>query len=178
MRLRSVYSIRIYELLKQYQRIGKITITIDGLRSMLGIEPKEYHLYGDFKRFVILVAHKEINEKTDISFEFREKKLGRKVNEIEFIINRKETENKGKKLKRQREVKKRDNEDKTKARRQQKIDDYLAQLSPEEQAALNAEAEAIARKEGSAFMKERKIAEHILKGYRLEIIGKRLAQRS
>jgi len=180
MRLRSVYSIRIYELLKQYQRIGKRTITIDGLRSMLGIEPKEYHLYGDFKRFVILVAHKEINEKTDISFDFREKKLGRKVNEIEFVINKKETESKSERLKRQREAKKRERkeqDDTEKALQRQRIDDYLAQLSPEEQKALTAEAETLARKEGSAFMKERKITEPILNGYRLEIIGKRLAKR-
>ncbi len=179
-RLKSVYSIRIYELLKQYQNIGKRTITIDGLRSMLRIEPKEYRLYGDFKRKVIMVAYREINEKTDISFEYKEKKLGRKVNEIEFIINKKETESKSEKLKRQREAKKREKkaqEDNEKALWQQKIDGYLAQLSPEEMKALTAEAEALARREGSAFMKERKIAEPVLSGYRREIIGKRLRRK-
>ena len=180
MKLRSIYSIRIYELLKQYQNIGKRGITIESLRKMLGIEPDEYKTYNNLKRKVIMVAHKEINEKTDIAFEFREIKLGRKVNEIEFVINRKETESKSEKLKRREDARKQKQEaqeNKEKTLRRQRIDDYLAQLSPEELEALNAEAEAIARKEGSAFMKERKIAEHILNGYRLEIIEKRLAKR-
>jgi len=179
-RLKSVYSIRIYELLKQYQNIGKRTITIESLRHMLGINPKEYRQYNHFKERVIAAAHKEINEKTDISFDFREKKLGRKVNEIEFVINKKETESKSERLKRQRGAKKRERkeqDDTEKALQRQRIDDYLAQLSPEEQKALTAEAETLARKEGSAFMKERKIAEHILNGYRLEIIRKRLTKR-
>jgi len=175
--LKSSYSIRIYELLKQYQSIGRRAVTIELLRKMLGIDSNEYKTYNNLKRKVLMVAHKEINEKTDLCFEFREIKLGRKVNEIEFVINKKETESKSERLKRQREAKKQEKEDKEKAQRRQKIDDYLAQLSPEEQAALDAEAEAIARKEGSAFMNGRKIAEHILNGYRLEIIGKRLAKR-
>ncbi|MGV8027396.1 MAG: RepB family plasmid replication initiator protein [Anaerolineaceae bacterium] len=173
-RLKSVYSIRIYELLKQYQSIGKRTITIELLKNMLRIGPKEYVLYGHFKDRVLNVAYKEINEKTDIAFEFREKKLGRKVNEIEFVIDKKETESKSNELKRQREVRKQEKEDKKKALRQQKIDGYLAKLSPEEQAALTAEAEAMARQEGNVFLKGRKIPEQILNGYRLEIIDKRL----
>jgi len=176
--LRSTYSIRIYELLKQYQNIGRRAVTIELLRKMLGIDSNEYKTYNNLKRKVLMVAHKEINEKTDIAFEFREKKLGRKVNEIEFVINRKETESKSEKLKRRddaRKQKQEAQEDKEKALLRQRIDDYLAQLSPEEQEMLTAEAEAIARKEGSAFMKERKITEPVLNGYRLEIVKKRLA---
>jgi hypothetical protein len=78
-------------------------------------------------------------------------------------------------LKRQREAKKREKEDKKKTLRQQKIDDYLAQLSPEEQAELTAEAEAMAREDGGAFMKDREISEPMLNAYRLKIIVKRLA---
>jgi len=174
--LKSTYSIRIYELLKQYQNIGKRVITIESLRKMLGIDPKEYKTYNNLKRKVILVAHKEINDKTDISFEFREIKLGRKVNEIEFIIQKKETENKSEELKRQREARKQEKENKKKALQQKKIDGYLAQLSPEEQAALTAEAEAMAREEGGAFLKDRGISEPILNAYRWKIIEKRLAQ--
>lgn len=99
------------------------------------------------------------------------------MNEIEFVINRKETESKSNELKRQREAKKQEKEDKKKALRQQKIDSYLAQLSPEELEAITAEAEAMARQEGNVFLKGRKIPEQILNGYRLEIIGKRLAKR-
>ncbi|HNC30485.1 MAG TPA: replication initiation protein, partial [Cyclobacteriaceae bacterium] len=66
--LRSSYSIRMYELLKQYEKIGKRNMTVSELRYLLGIEEREYKLYGDFKRKVLLVAHKEIAERTDIRF--------------------------------------------------------------------------------------------------------------
>ena len=84
--LKSGYSLRIYELLKQYYSIGERTFTIEKLRYILAIEDQEYPLYADFKRYIIKQAQKEINIKTDISFEFEEIKIGRKVNSIKFII--------------------------------------------------------------------------------------------
>lgn len=86
-RLNSVYSIRIYELLKQYERIKKRKLTLMELRAFLGIEPTKYKQYGHFKSKVLLVAQNEINNNTDISFLFNEIKTGRKVTSIEFIIN-------------------------------------------------------------------------------------------
>ena len=82
----SNYSCRIYELLKQYESIGERTIIIEALRTMFCIEPEEYKLYGDFKRKVILQAQKEINNNSDICFDFEEIKTGRKVTSIKFII--------------------------------------------------------------------------------------------
>ncbi|MCP4344997.1 MAG: replication initiation protein [Desulfobacterales bacterium] len=86
-RLKSSYSIRIYELLKQYEFIGERTFNLEELRRILGIEPEEYELYSNFKNRVLKPSQKEINsKKTDISFEFQEKKKGRKVAEIVFKI--------------------------------------------------------------------------------------------
>ncbi|MEW4267115.1 replication initiation protein [Priestia aryabhattai] len=85
-RLNSVYSIRIYELLKQYERLRKRELTLEELRHFLAIEPAKYKQYGHFKSKVLAVAQKEINNKTDIHFEFVEIKTGRKVTSIEFII--------------------------------------------------------------------------------------------
>ncbi|MFE4036281.1 replication initiation protein [Priestia sp. YIM B13489] len=85
-RLNSVYSIRIYELLKQYERLRKRELTLEELRHFLAIEPTKYKQYGHFKSKVLAVAQKEINNKTDIHFEFVEVKTGRKVTSIEFII--------------------------------------------------------------------------------------------
>jgi plasmid replication initiation protein len=85
-RLNSVYSIRIYELLKQYERIRKRKLTLEELRYFLGIEKDKYKLYGHLKNKVLLVAQKEINEKTDIQFTFNEIKSGRKVTGFEFDI--------------------------------------------------------------------------------------------
>jgi hypothetical protein len=85
-RLKSSFSIRIYELLKQYEKIGNIKITVESLRHFLNIDDIKYKLYGDFKRKTILVAQAELKEKTDVYFEFEEKKIGNKVIEINFII--------------------------------------------------------------------------------------------
>lgn len=84
--LRSVYSIRIYELLKQYEKIGNRTIEIGKLKEMFQIKPNEYTRYNDFKRFVIIQAQKELPLKTDLNFDFIEIKTGRKVTSLKFYI--------------------------------------------------------------------------------------------
>lgn len=84
--LKSSFSIRMYELLKQYVKIGKRKFDINTLKRQLGIEKELYDRYYDFKKRVILTAQRELNEKTDISFEFVEKKMGRKVVELQFTI--------------------------------------------------------------------------------------------
>jgi len=89
LKLRSVYAVRMYELLKQYESVGKRIIDLKELKEMLGIE-NEYKLYGHFKSKVLMKAQKELKEKTDIYFDFAEIKKGRKVVALEFIIRRKE----------------------------------------------------------------------------------------
>lgn len=95
MQLRSVYSIRIYELLKQYAQIGARFFDLADLKFILGIEKNEYERYGHFKSKVLKVAQKELAEKTDISFDFEEIKSGRKVAKINFIIQKREVEVQG-----------------------------------------------------------------------------------
>ncbi|MBF0467166.1 MAG: replication initiation protein [Nitrospirae bacterium] len=56
------------------------------LRKVLGISDKEYKLYGDFKRAVLLTAQTELAAKTDISFTFDEKKTGRAVTGLVFHV--------------------------------------------------------------------------------------------
>ena len=82
------YHIRIYKLLKKYQKIGNRQISIIELKEMLGIESTKYKLYTDFKRWVIHTAQSNINAKTDIYFEYEEIKSGRKITDINFIIKR------------------------------------------------------------------------------------------
>lgn len=86
MQLKSRYSTRIYELLKQYQKIGYREFSIDEFRAVIGLQQDEYKLYGHLKSRVIQSAQQELKEKTDISFEFEEIKTGRKVTAIRFII--------------------------------------------------------------------------------------------
>lgn len=84
--LRSSFSIRIYELLKQYQKIGFRIFNVNELRKILGIEDSKYSLYSNFKNKVLLVAQSELAEKTNITFDIEEIKDGRKVARLKFII--------------------------------------------------------------------------------------------
>jgi hypothetical protein len=88
MQFKSVYSIRIYMLCKQYQSIGKRLVEVDELRKKLGIEVGQYKLYGHFKSRVLEQAQKEINNLSDIEIQFEEIKQARKVTEILFLINK------------------------------------------------------------------------------------------
>lgn len=96
LKLTSVYSIRIYELLKQYEGMideSKLSHTkrkfnIDELKKVLGIEDGEYQLYGHFKNKIILKAQKDLESETDIRFEIEEEKSSRKITSIIFLIYR------------------------------------------------------------------------------------------
>jgi len=84
-RLRSVYSVRFYELLKQYQSVGSRYFDLDELRSLLGISDTTFKLYGHFKARVIEKAKAELKN-TDISFTYEPVKTVRRVTGINFFI--------------------------------------------------------------------------------------------
>lgn len=86
--LRSQFSMRIYELLKQYERIGRRTLKVEKLKQILKLEDK-YKSYNRFKVKVIIKAQTDLKENCDIEFDFREIKAGRRVDEIEFLIKKK-----------------------------------------------------------------------------------------
>ncbi|MBY0018452.1 replication initiation protein [Bacillus cereus] len=91
-KLKSTYAIRIYELLKQYEHIKERTISLENLRYYLDAIDV-YPNYANFKQRVLKPSQKELNQKTDISFEFEEIKLGRKVQKIRFIIRSQKRKN-------------------------------------------------------------------------------------
>jgi hypothetical protein len=84
MRLQSVFSIRIYEILKQYLKIGERVIKLDALRAMLGVSEK-YPRYPNVRQRILEPAKKELSQ-TDISFTYEPIKTGRRVTAIRFII--------------------------------------------------------------------------------------------
>lgn len=84
----SVYSLRIYELLAQYQISGAVEIEIDELRRILNLEQK-YSTFGELKRSVIDVAIREINEYSNLNVKYGERKRGRKVVSIQFSFETK-----------------------------------------------------------------------------------------
>jgi plasmid replication initiation protein len=90
-KLKSSYAIRIYELLKQYEKMKERTFSLKDLRRSLGAEGV-YPAYGNFKQRVLVAAQMEISHKTDISFEIEEIKEGRRVEKVKFIISTKKLE--------------------------------------------------------------------------------------
>ena len=85
--LKSKYSIRIYEILKSNEFKNNIQIELDELKNMVGAKAEYLKVYADFKNKVLIQAQKELIEKTDISFEFKEIKTSRKVTSIKFYIH-------------------------------------------------------------------------------------------
>jgi len=84
--LTSTHAQRIYELLKQYEhsKQKERTLTIDNLKKMLGID-KKYARYIDFKRKVLDIALKQIEEYTTLRYQWEGKKTGRKITSIHFF---------------------------------------------------------------------------------------------
>ncbi len=85
--LSSVYSVRMYELLKQYEKIGKRFFSLEDLRTKLAIEPSEYLKYNHFKDKVLLKAQGDLGHNTDIAFRMDEHKQGKRVTAITFFIS-------------------------------------------------------------------------------------------
>jgi len=87
-RLRSTYSIKLYELCKQYQNTRQKyrDITLKMLKVYFDIGEGKYKLYGHLKSKVIVPAIREISEKTDIIIKMEEMKKGRAVASIRFFI--------------------------------------------------------------------------------------------
>jgi len=88
MKLKSFYSLRLYELIKQYESFNERTFDIKELRELLGIAENKYKKYNDFKKKVLLVATNEITQKTDLVTSFEEIKSQRKITRIKFVFHR------------------------------------------------------------------------------------------
>jgi plasmid replication initiation protein len=82
-RLRSAYSIRLYELLSQYRNIGHRTFELAALQQLLG---SNYEFYANFKDKVLTIAKRDLDANTDITFEYQEIKTARKVTALKFSI--------------------------------------------------------------------------------------------
>jgi len=89
--MRSSYSKRMYLLLKEYSKIGMRTFNVEELQEILKV-PKSLKNYADFKRKTLKRAEADINKFTDLEVSFTEKKRGRKVIEITYIIKKNHTD--------------------------------------------------------------------------------------
>lgn len=80
LRLKSPNQIRMYEILKQYEGLGKREITIVELRELIGIDKKEYSGrtgWSDFKKYVLDSCQQALKENTDICYTYERGKTGK-----------------------------------------------------------------------------------------------------
>ena len=133
-RLKSNYSLRIYEILKSYEWVNEYVFDIEEFKQIIGvstaksgkIENDLYDRYYDFRKYVLLVAQKELAENTDISFTFEEIRKRRKVDKIKFYITANKKENEGKQSSKPKKLKK--EEKKQEIEPESDIDDLIDQL--------------------------------------------------
>lgn len=70
LRLKSTNQLRMYEILKQYEKIGTRILSIEQLRNLLGIQKQEYKLFKDFRIRVLDACQQALAEYTDIKFTY------------------------------------------------------------------------------------------------------------
>lgn len=87
-KLKSAYTKKIYLLCAQWQKAGSFTIKVDKLMSEMQV-PESMKIYNRFKEKILKVAEKNMIEKSSIYFELQEKKDGKRVDELIFIIKSK-----------------------------------------------------------------------------------------
>jgi plasmid replication initiation protein len=85
--IQSGYAIRFYMILRQWELVGHVKYELKQLKKILGVQNK-YKLYGDFKRYVLNVASRELRENSKLYFSFEEIKTGRKITDIKITIHK------------------------------------------------------------------------------------------
>lgn len=90
LKMKSQYSIRLFEILKSYAYQKSKTFEVDELKRMLMVETiKSYDNFKDFRKKVLEIAIDEINELTDLTVSMEQITKGRKVEKVKFRIDTK-----------------------------------------------------------------------------------------
>ena len=99
---RSVYTIRIYQLLKEYnsKKMKSFEFSLEEFRQiMLGDKMKKYLHYKEFRKYIINTAKNELEEKdpitglfiSDLNFDLETRRTGRKISHLIFLIKKQAT---------------------------------------------------------------------------------------
>lgn len=88
--LKSIHSVRIYELVSQFKSTGWRIISVDDLRNMIGIEPDGYKVFSDFRKRVLDRACTELTRKSDLEVSWEPIKSGRTIKSIKFSVKKKD----------------------------------------------------------------------------------------
>ena len=81
----SMYSIRLYELLAQWQSVGKREVEIDWLKTQFQLD-ESYDRMFDLKKRVLDPAVKDINENSNFNVMWEQRKTGRRVTHLIFTF--------------------------------------------------------------------------------------------
>ncbi|MGB6129692.1 MAG: replication initiation protein [Psychrilyobacter sp.] len=82
------YGKRLYQLLKQYESIGKRNFKLDNFRELLDCTNKSYDKMSNLDKKVLMKARDDINEKTSLNVDYVKLKKGRKIESVEFTIKK------------------------------------------------------------------------------------------
>lgn len=80
LRLKSTNQVRMYEILKQYESLGKRELTVTELRELLGIDKNEYSGrtgWSDLKKKVLDSCQQALKEITDICYTYERGRVGK-----------------------------------------------------------------------------------------------------
>lgn len=88
LRLKSSNQLRMYELLKQYEKVGERRILLTELKQFLGLAADDYPRWDNFKRRILDSCQEALLETTDICFEYTPIKAGRKITGVHFTIKK------------------------------------------------------------------------------------------
>lgn len=89
LKFKRFYTIRLYELLMQWDSSGLRLITLKELREAFDIEKQTYPAFKDFRVKVLEPSIKEIEQKTPWKVSYKSKKTGNKVTSFYFSFSKK-----------------------------------------------------------------------------------------
>jgi hypothetical protein len=94
-KLKTFYAKRLYMLFSQFVSSGYYVVKVTDLKYILDIENKaSYKDYYDFKKRVVLPSIEQVNKLSNLSVSFNEIKEGKKIERLEFFIEKKVLEEK------------------------------------------------------------------------------------
>lgn len=86
LKLPSIYSQRIFEILKSWSRMPEVVISMAELHRMLDSPSSFRANFKEFRRWVLEKAHKDITAHTSFWYEWEPVKAGRSVEAIRFLF--------------------------------------------------------------------------------------------
>lgn len=93
--LKSVYSIRMYELISMYLKQKSWRVEVNNLKNLLGIELSKYKSFTQFENKILLYSQKELAEHCNLSFTWKiAEKQRKKITALTFYIQSKEQKEK------------------------------------------------------------------------------------